>query len=189
MLVFDAPADGAYVLEVRDLQYRGGGDFAYRIDAGQIPYVESLVPSSGQRGSKVEVTAVGHNLPGRREDHAGPDHAPRPARCRCGPGRRSGYSNEAAFSVSEMTQATEQEPNNTPETANPVNLPAEISGTLDKPGDEDCFKFHVASRQTVDAGGRRPPGRLAGGRAADAQERQGRRDRNQQRPRPSASAR
>ena len=67
-----------------------------------------------------------------------------------------------------MTQATEQEPNNTPETANPVNLPAEISGTLDKPGDEDCFKFHVAAKQAVTPGNRRPPGRLAGGRAADA---------------------
>src|SRR5206468_6247610 len=63
MAVFDAPADGTYTLLVRDLQYRGGGDYAYRIDAGEVPYVESLLPKTGRRGQKVEVTAV------RSEEH------------------------------------------------------------------------------------------------------------------------
>jgi len=148
MLVFDSPADGSYVIEVRDLQYRGGGDFAYRIDAGEIPYIEALVPAAGQRGSKVEVTAVGHNLQGGEKlalDLTAAPAGPMAVRARTA----LGYSNEATFAVSEITQATEQEPNNTPETANLVNLPAEISGTLDKAGDEDYFKFHVASKQTV----------------------------------------
>ena len=30
-VAFDVPADGSYVLEIRDLQYRGGGDYAYRV--------------------------------------------------------------------------------------------------------------------------------------------------------------
>jgi hypothetical protein len=148
LLVFDAPADGSYVLEVSDLQYRGGGDYVYRIDAGQIPYVESLSPGSGQRGSKVEVTAIGHNLAGGEKmtlDLSGAAPGPMPVRFKT----PLGYSNEMTFAVSELTTATEQEPNNTPQTANPVNIPAEISGTLDKPGDEDWFKFHVAGKQTV----------------------------------------
>jgi len=148
LLVFDVPADGAYVLEVRDLQYRGGGDYVYRIDAGQIPYVESLSPGSGQRGTKVEVTAIGHNLGGGEKmtlDLTGASAGTMPVRFKTA----LGYSNEVSFAVSEMTAATEQEPNNTPETANPVNIPADISGTLDKPGDEDWFKFQVASKQTV----------------------------------------
>lgn len=148
MLVFDAPADGSYVLEVRDLQYRGGGDYAYRIDAGQIPYVESLSPGSAEHGSKVEVTASGHNLSGGEKmtlDLSGSPAGPMPVRFKT----PLGYSNEVAFAVTEMTTATEKEPNNTPETANPVNIPADISGTLDKPGDEDWFKFHVAEKQTV----------------------------------------
>ena len=32
--ILDVPADGKYLLTVRDLQYRGGGDFTYRVDCG-----------------------------------------------------------------------------------------------------------------------------------------------------------
>src|SRR5207248_3240088 len=46
MLIFEPPADGTYLLKVRDLEYRGGGNFDYRIDAGAIPYLESLLPMS-----------------------------------------------------------------------------------------------------------------------------------------------
>src|SRR5215208_2454320 len=63
-VAFDVPADGAYVLEIRDLQYRGGGDYDYRIQAGPIPYVEALVPMTSQRGRTVEMQAIGHNLQG-----------------------------------------------------------------------------------------------------------------------------
>ena len=63
-LAVDVPADGSYTLEVRDLQYRGGGDYAYRIQSGAIPFVEALIPMTSQRGKVVEVQAVGHNLHG-----------------------------------------------------------------------------------------------------------------------------
>ena len=57
-LAFDVPADGQYILEVRDLQYRGASDFTYRIEAGAIPFIQSLTPSSSRRGGEVDVKAV-----------------------------------------------------------------------------------------------------------------------------------
>src|SRR5687768_16424471 len=37
LIDYTVPADGQYVLQIRDLRYQGGGDFAYRIKAGEIP--------------------------------------------------------------------------------------------------------------------------------------------------------
>ena len=148
MAVFDAPADGSYVLQIRDLQYRGGGDYGYRVDAGPIPYVESLVPMSGRRGQKVEVTAVGHNLAGGEKftlDLAGAEPGPMPVRAKTA----AGLSNEVPFVVTDIAQVAEQEPNDTPQQATPVPLPSEVTGVLQKPGDEDYFKFQVSARQEI----------------------------------------
>jgi hypothetical protein len=71
--VFDPPADGQYTLQVRDVQYRGGPDYAYRIDAGAIPFVESVVPAGAPRGGKVRVQARGHHLGGGPNRDAGSD--------------------------------------------------------------------------------------------------------------------
>jgi hypothetical protein len=50
---FVAPEDGQYTLEIRDIQYRGAKEFAYRIEAGAIPFVQALSPMSSRRGTVV----------------------------------------------------------------------------------------------------------------------------------------
>src|SRR5207237_9068328 len=60
-----------------------------------------------------------------------------------------GLSNAARLSLTELPQVVEQEPNEKPDTATPVSLPAEISGHIDHGGDEDFFKFHLPYRQAV----------------------------------------
>ncbi len=64
LIVFDPPADGTYTVEVRDLRYRGGGDFNYRIEAGAIPFLEAVFPMSAPRGKVTQLQAIGHNLQG-----------------------------------------------------------------------------------------------------------------------------
>ena len=192
MAVFDVPADGSYTVHVRDLQYRGGGDYRYRIDAGPIPYVESLLPSSGRRGQKVEVTAVGHNLAGGGERITLDLSAAEPGKLPVRAKTSLGLSNEVPFVVTDLAQVTEQEPNDKPEQANVVPLPSEITGVLQKEGDEDFYKFQVAAKQQVTIAVEARKDRLAGGRATDAEDRQGRRHRAEQRraatPRPASRA-
>jgi hypothetical protein len=62
VLFFRPPADGEYVVELRDVIYRGRGDFIYRLTIGVVPYVTDLFPLGGQRGTQVPVELRGVNL-------------------------------------------------------------------------------------------------------------------------------
>ncbi|MDB5293048.1 MAG: hypothetical protein JWL69_4289, partial [Phycisphaerales bacterium] len=155
-LLFDVPADGQYVFIVRDLQYRGGGDFGYRIDAGVIPYLQALLPMTAEPGKPAEVTPVGVNLPDTAKipldlTYAGPgDIAVRAT----GPG---GLSNAMKLEINELPAFVEKGDNRSVQAAAAVPFPVDISARIDKAGDEGYFKFHIPQKQavTLDVIGRR----------------------------------
>lgn len=60
MLDFLAPADGEYLIEVRDLTYRGG--YPYRLIVTNKPHIENVFPRAVQAGQTVELTVLGQNL-------------------------------------------------------------------------------------------------------------------------------
>ncbi len=60
LIDFLAPADGEYVIEVRDLTYRGG--YPYRLVVSDRPHIENVFPRAIQAGQTVELTVVGRNL-------------------------------------------------------------------------------------------------------------------------------
>ena len=147
-LAFDVPADGSYVLEVRDLQYRGGDGYDYRIHAGPIPYVEALTPMTSQRGKVVEVQAVGHNLQGSDKIRLDLTYA-KSGRVTVRATTPLGVSNAVPFEVTDVPPVVEAEPNDAADKAHAVGLPAEISGRVERSGDEDFFKFTVPQKQMV----------------------------------------
>ena len=145
-LAYDVPADGTYTLEIRDLQYRGGGDYAYRAVVGPVPYLRAVEPMAGQRGKPVDVRLIGHNLreAGKlRLDltyaQAGPIRLRAPA-----PG---GLSNDVAFEVTDLPPQIEQGSNNEAPKATPITAPADATGVIETPGDVDFFRFKATSKQ------------------------------------------
>jgi hypothetical protein len=147
-LLFEVPADGQYVFSIRDLQYRGGGDFGYRIDAGVIPYLQALLPMTAEPGKTAEVRAVGVNLPDSAKipldlTYAGTGDISVRASA---PG---GLSNAMKLEIGELPAYVEKGSNRSAETADVVPFPVDISARLDKAGDEGFFKFHIAQKQAV----------------------------------------
>jgi hypothetical protein len=63
LLCVNLPADGRYVLQIRDSICRGREDFVYRITAGEMPCLTEQFPTGGQVGAKVPVRVAGWNLP------------------------------------------------------------------------------------------------------------------------------
>ncbi|MBS0202866.1 MAG: PPC domain-containing protein [Planctomycetes bacterium] len=57
---FQAPADGDYLIEVRDLTYRGG--YPYRLVVSHRPHIENIFPRAVQAGQTVELEVLGQNL-------------------------------------------------------------------------------------------------------------------------------
>jgi hypothetical protein len=148
MLALELPADGAYTLHLRDLEYRGGGNFTYRLEAGPLPMLMGTFPMGGQAGQVVEVQPIGFNFPDGQKikiDLTGATPGPMPVRATTA----LGASNEVAFAVSDLPQALEAEPNDSAEKAAVVTLPVVVHGRIDKPGDVDFYRFNLASKAKV----------------------------------------
>ncbi len=148
MLVFDVPADGSYVLEMRDLRYRGGADFTYRISAGAYPYLEAVLPMSAPRGAVAELTCVGHNLQGGEKLKVDLAQAP-PGRMMVRAMTAAGPSNPVPFEVADAVASLGSTSAHTLSDAPTISLPGEAAGVIERPGDEAFFKFHVAQKRVV----------------------------------------
>jgi very-short-patch-repair endonuclease len=62
-LGFTSPESGGYAIGVRDREYRGGANFRYRLNIGQIPVVTSVFPMGIQRGTRADIHLNGVFLP------------------------------------------------------------------------------------------------------------------------------
>jgi hypothetical protein len=61
-LVFSAPADGDYVVELADTRYRAGTPSHYRLKIADYDVVDEIFPLGGQRGMPTEFTLRGGSL-------------------------------------------------------------------------------------------------------------------------------
>jgi hypothetical protein len=147
VLLCTIPADGEYVLEVKDAIYRGREDFVYRITLGELPFVTGIYPLGGQTGRDIEIAVTGWNLPTNKTTFSTRDRAPGIYGVSVATGETN--SNSAAFAVDELPDTTEREPNNTGRNANPVQLPLIINGRIEMPGDEDVFKVTGRAGETL----------------------------------------
>ena len=68
VLFYEVPADGEYVLQIRDSIYRGREDFVYRITVGELPFVTGIFPLGGPAGAQTTVELTGWNLPAATRD-------------------------------------------------------------------------------------------------------------------------
>ena len=149
LLEFTVPEDGDYFAQLRDFQYRGGGDYKYRLFVSILPYVDYIFPFGGQRGKPVEINVAGKNLKGveKMTLHIDPQ-APR-GRQEIRLNTPRGLSNPIQFDVQDLPEVTEAEPNNTARNAQVVAVPVMINGRIGTTNDVDRFKFKVAADQKL----------------------------------------
>ncbi len=133
------PADGQYVVEIKDAIYRGREDFVYRISVGELPFITSLFPLGGPTGQPTTVQLQGWNLPLRKLTLDGTDKEPGiyPLSVRQG----DWISNRVPFAVDSLPERLEKEPNNQPANAQPLAFPVIVNGRIDPPDDCDVFRI------------------------------------------------
>jgi hypothetical protein len=137
VLSYMIPADGEYLIEIKDAVYRGREDFVYRITVGELPFVTSMFPLGSTVDARTTVDLKGWNLPVTTltPDTKVPGIHLLSAR------RGRWVSNQVPFLVDPLPDCLEREPNNSRESAQPVTLPIIVNGRIDKPGDWDVFRF------------------------------------------------
>ncbi len=181
LIDFLAPAEGDYLIEVRDLTYRGG--YPYRLVITDRPHIENVFPRAVQAGQTVELTVLGQNLGTGSQpstwklgdlpldmlklsvtgstnlvptgayrflEHA-TQHSVLPTAATCtlvGEQIAPLNANPQILLVTDTPAQIEAEPNDTRDQAQPLTLPAMISGRFDRQQDVDWYTF-----ETDDKGG------------------------------------
>lgn len=150
MVSIIAPADGKYVILVRDASYNGDGQANYLLHIGHFPRPLAMIPAGGRPGETIKATFVGDvNGPIEREVTL-PNEIP-----------LDPYSVEVSdqlgvaptshpVRIGDFQNVMEQEPNNSINVATAGPLPAAFNGVISEKGDVDCFKFTAKKDQTVE---------------------------------------
>ncbi|MCX6956033.1 MAG: PPC domain-containing protein, partial [Verrucomicrobia bacterium] len=144
-----APADGKYLVQVRDMTYSGAGHF-YRLHVGTFPRPAIVYPLGGKAGETLEARFLGDaagdftqsiTLPAGSEERVGivADHdglAPSPNWLRASP-----FANAAAAKAG-----------NSAANAPLLDLPAPLAfnGILETKGDAAFFRFNAKKDQNLD---------------------------------------
>ena len=147
VLVCQVPESGEYVLEIRDSIYRGRRDFVYRIEMGELPFIDHIFPLGGEENRKVPVNLYGVNLPQKQILVETYGNAPEIRNLSVAAGERP--SNIRPFAVDTISSLLEAEPNNLAAQAQMLPGDVVIDGRIDRPGDSDYFSFKGRRGETI----------------------------------------
>lgn len=144
-----APADGKYIIQVRESAYAGNGSCLYRLHIGNFPRATATVPAGGKVGDKVKVKWIGDVLGDRESEVALPNAML----------REYGIENKDdkgvspapnTFRLSTFGNVIEAEPNDEQAKATPFTAPLAVNGVIGKADDNDYFVFPAKKGQTFD---------------------------------------
>ncbi len=146
VLVFEVPADGAYVVEIKDAISRGRPDFVYRITLGELPLITSIFPLGGRADGPTTVELSGYNLPESTRTIEAKDKTGEvyPVRVQ----RGELVSNVRPFAVDTLRECVEKEPNGA-DAPQAIVLPMIVNGRIGEAGDLDVFGFEGKAGQRV----------------------------------------
>ncbi|MEO8493706.1 MAG: PPC domain-containing protein, partial [Planctomycetota bacterium] len=142
------PADGDYVVELHDNQYRGGG--RYRMRIGDFPLVTVPYPLGGRLGSTAQFDFAGSASEGATPVVLRIPDEVKSGRVSVSAKFPSGNSSGLATLVaSSLLEAIEAEPNDSSKVATAVTIPAAVNGHFHSAGDRDYFTFAALKDQSL----------------------------------------
>ena len=147
VLCYVIPADGTYVMEIKDAIYRGREDFVYRVTVGELPFVTGIFPLGASCGERATFELSGWNLTSERLSLETKDRQPGTFLVSV---RGNGQlSNPVRIALDAQPNLREIEPNDHPGTAQPIVLPLTVNGRIGRAGDEDVFRFEAKAGEEI----------------------------------------
>ncbi|NMC20807.1 MAG: hypothetical protein GYA33_10350, partial [Thermogutta sp.] len=135
----EIPADGDYVLEIKDAVFRGREDFVYRMAVGEIPFITAVEPAGLRQGETQTFRLDGWNLAQRTLTISAADLPP--GIHALSAARMNGALGRVLFAVDTLPDVSEQEPNDALAQAQAVPLDTIVNGAVDRRGDRDFYAF------------------------------------------------
>ncbi len=144
-----APADGPYIIAVREAAFAGNPQCLYRLHVGNFPRPTATLPSGGKVGEHLRIRWIGDVLGESTTEIDLPDHADRHFGLLAHDS--SGYAPYPnLFRLSPFGNTFEAEPNDTHDRATPFAPPVALNGVIERAGDVDSFTFRARKGQTYD---------------------------------------
>jgi hypothetical protein len=141
---------GDYLIAIRDVQYRGGGDFPFRLRIGDFPNATLPIPMAAKRGSPVIVNFAGPMVDGVAPVALIAPNDPALDTIWVTPRGANGLHGwPVALTLSDHDELVEQEPNNEPAKAQKVPVPGGITGRFQQSNDLDVFQFSAKKGQKL----------------------------------------
>ncbi|MCY4567808.1 MAG: hypothetical protein OXD49_05810 [Candidatus Poribacteria bacterium] len=148
VLDYTALETGKYTLHIRDIRYKGGDGYGYRLSIGELPYLETIFPLGGQRGTENAIAVTGANLDTVESIQVSIGAETPTGEQSLRVQTPSGLAtNPHPFAIGNWVEMVETEPNNTTGNASAVTTPITLNGKIDKPGDIDWFSFEIKEPQ------------------------------------------
>lgn len=139
---------GDVLLEIRDVMYRGGGDFWYRLRIGDFPCAVTPLPLAVKRGGKANIQFAGPLVDSVAAVEVTAPADPTAEAIWVAPRGANGLMGWAVpMALSNFDELVEQEPNNEPAKANRIPVPGGVSGRIQERGDIDHFAFAAKKGQ------------------------------------------
>ncbi len=149
LLTYNVEIPGQYTIRVTDLRFEGSENHTYQLLAGSLPYVTGIYPLGVPVGETTRVQLTGFNL----SDDAWVEVSPKKSgdtkvtiddeKFRTRQGMKVIATNDGEFA--------ESEPNDTPETAAVLSVPATVNGRIfdeaQGGAEEDLFGFEAKAGQ------------------------------------------
>lgn len=141
------PADGRYLVQLRDSAYAQG--YQYRLHVGTFPRPTAVVPAGGKPGEELEVTFLGDPAGPVKQKVKLPPAADPMFRVHCQ--TPDGVSPTGfRFRVADLPNVVESGSNTAQPAATPATAPGAFHGVVSKPGEHKHFKFPAKKGQVVD---------------------------------------
>jgi hypothetical protein len=139
-----APADGKYLLELRESAYRGSDQATYRLHVGKFPRPLAVYPPGGRAGETIKIEWRGDAGGAATEEVKLPD-TPTDSFAYVPSSDRGLAPSPHYLRVVNMPVTGEVEPNNNAKEATSGAAPGAFYGVIGDEGDLDCFR--VAAKQ------------------------------------------
>jgi hypothetical protein len=127
---------------VRDVAWRGGEEFNYRLRIGDFPTATTPLPMAAKRGAKTTIRFAGPNADSVPPVEVAVPADPNVEEVQVAPRGANGLAGwPVSLAVSDVDEVVEQEPNNEPAKATRVPAPGAVTGRFQAAGDVDHYVF------------------------------------------------
>lgn len=145
LLSYAFSRSGEYYLEIRDSRYGGNPAWVYAIEINDRPFVTNVYPSRLTPGVPTRLQLMGFRIPpDPYVDFTLPTSTPAGFQWCELPLGGGQVSNPVPIIVSRLPEVKEMPGDHaTPQTAQPISIPAGICGRIDREGEADCYAFQA----------------------------------------------